>query len=145
MSTSFSLSLELILLMNWLLENDKTKLKALIQETIKQGLYEELELSEEYQDKLNDTNFLHNTVSDFLLYLEDVLLECLEKNDVDNNCKEKLRPTLQKINNQAIDFKTVWLSINQAKAKHTPKQDIKKELFSQLIKNWKPKENEPVN
>ena len=59
--------------------------------------------------------------------------------------KERLKPTLQKINPQKIDLKTLWLSIQQAKIKNKPKKDLKKTLLSELIKNWSPKDNEPVN
>ncbi|MFC1894831.1 hypothetical protein ACFLYH_02685 [Candidatus Dependentiae bacterium] len=146
MSTSFSLSLELIFLMNWLLKNNKIKLKNLISEAIKQGLLEELELIDENEENLNDTTFLHNTILDFLLFLEDSLLETLEQKNINFDLKEKFKSTLQKINSQSMDRKTIWLSMNQTKIKNKSNNDeVKNALLNQLIKNWKPKDNEPIN
>ena len=145
MSTTFSLSLELIYLMNWLLKNEKHKLKKIIDESIKSGLGQEIDQIEDLEEETGDIDYLHNSILDFLFFLEDNLLESLETKDFDFIAKERLKPTLQKINSQKIDLKTLWLSIQQAKIKSTRKKDLKKTLLSQLIKNWSPKDNEPIN
>ena len=145
MSTTFSLSLELIYLMNWLLKNEKHKLKKIIDESIKSGLWQEIDQIENLEEETGDIDYLHNSILDFLFFLEDNLLESLETEDFDFIAKERLKPTLQKINSQKIDLKTLWLSIQQAKIKSTRKKDLKKTLLSQLIKNWSPTDNEPVN
>jgi hypothetical protein len=160
MSDTFSLSLELILLMNWLLKNNKTKVKEVINDAIKDGLSDELTQIEDYEINLNDEKFLHNTILDFLFYLEDSLVECLEEKTGDNSSGEKLKPTLQKLNPGSIDLQTIWQSMqetkkqmkqqrkNKAIAQNEQKpssNEIKNRLLTQLLKNWKPKGNEPVN
>ncbi|MBD3231219.1 hypothetical protein GF322_01000 [Candidatus Dependentiae bacterium] len=145
MSTTLSLSLELIYLMNWLLKNDKNKLKKIIEESIKSGLAQEIDQIDNFNNDFENLDSIHNSILDFLFFMEDTLLEALEKKDSDFIEKEKLKPTIQKINSQKIDLKTLWMSIQQTKIKNTSKKDLKKLLLSELIKNWRPKKNEPVN
>ena len=131
--------------MNWLLKNEQPKLKQIIDESIKAGLGQEIDAIDDLEEETGDIDYLHNSILDFLFFLEDNLLESLETKDFDFIAKERLKPTLQKINPQKIDLKTLWLSIQQAKIKNKPKKDLKKTLLSELIKNWSPKDNEPVN
>lgn len=164
MSTSFSLSFELIYLMSWLLKNEKKQLEALIKDALKKGLADELETLDIYQDEEDSIAQLQDTILEFLMFLEDSLLESLEEKPLDKNTKNKLILDLKKISPRSIDLKTIWLSMQQAKNKLNKSQsfeniqsaqkeeittekdkDIKKLLFSQLLKNWKPKNNDPVN
>ncbi|MFA5075421.1 MAG: hypothetical protein WC436_04955 [Candidatus Babeliales bacterium] len=158
MDTSFSLSLELICLMNWLLKNEKEKLKILINQTIKNGLSYEIEQLDKLTDNQidpNDNTQLHNTILDFLIFLEDTLIECLEEQELDTKSREKLNLSIQKILPQHVDLKTIWLSVQQAKEKiskiekNTSKpieeDELRNTLLTQLIKNWTPNNNEPVN
>ncbi len=157
MSNNFSLSLELVLLMNWLLKHEKRKIKNLIDKTLDKGFYEELDDIDKYeQDDLDSISELHISILDFLIFMEDTLLETLDKRDTQDISKEKLQPTIQKINTQNVDLQTVWLSTQQAqskirrenrkeKNKTQNKEDVKKVLLSQLLKNWKPKNNDPLN
>ena len=156
MAESFSLSLELICLMNWILKHEKSKLRALVKEAINNGFSEELSQIDSYEtDDINDLNQLHTTILDFLIYLEDSLLETLEKKVFANNSKENLNTTLQKINPQIVDPQTIWRSMQQTSTKLTKnhptttsnqnEKRAKDVLFSQLLKNWKPANNEPLN
>ncbi|MCK4651442.1 hypothetical protein KAT08_04695 [Candidatus Babeliales bacterium] len=158
MPTSFSLSLELVLLMNWLLKNEKTKLKFLIEDTIKNGFLKELEKIDQLENNSFEINKLHASILDFMIYLEDILLDTLEKKDLNFQAKEKLTTALEQVNPQNMDLKTVWQSVQQAKnlvIKQTNQknsndnkfsnEEIKKTLFFQLLKNWNPRSNEPVN
>lgn len=157
MSSSFSLSLELVLLMSWLLKNEKETLDKLIKKALKGGLKREINLIDIFtqQELLEmDSNFsqeLHNSILDFLMYLEDILLNELNaKGDAFN--KKELSPALQKISKQKIDSKTVLLSlkhtnkkISQAKNNKFSKKNMDELLFSEILKNWSPKINEPIN
>jgi len=156
MAESFSLSLELICLMNWLLKHEKTKLRTLIEEALKNGFSEELSQIDLYEtDDISNLNQLHTTILDFLVYLEDSLLETLEENVYTSNSTEKLNPTLQKINPQKVDPETIWRSMQQTSTQltktnqtTTPNQTQNKPeevLLSKLLKNWNPETNEPVN
>ncbi len=155
MSTSFSLSLELVLLMGWLLKHEKETLKKIVQKTLKAGLEKEIELIDTFsQEELLDIDSdfsqeLHNSILDFLMLLEDVLIEGLEKKEPKK--EQTFSQTIQKINNQKLDNKTVLVSLKGANNQITNiqgKNSSKKQneiLFSELLKNWMPKTNEPIN
>ncbi|MBD3273253.1 hypothetical protein GF385_02800 [Candidatus Dependentiae bacterium] len=158
MSTSFSLSLELVLLMGWLLKHEKKTLKKIINQSLEAGLLKEIELVDTFsKEELLDMNSdfsqeLHNSILDFLVFLEDILIEGLEIKDTKE--EQDFTPTIQKINNQKLDNKTVLLSlkktnnqIDNAKNKSNSKkqEQLKDILFSELLKNWMPKTNEPIN
>ena len=142
MPTSLSLSLELLLLIDWILKNEPTKLKLLIEDALQNGFLDEIDQIEDIEKDSTQVNDLHSAIIDFLMLMEDLLLETLEEKDSDIKAKEKLDATLQKINPASMDFKTVWHSLQQNKDK---KADVEKTIFTQLLKNWKPKVNEPVN
>jgi len=141
--------------MNWLLKNEKDQLKILIDQTIKNGLSYEIDQIEGKPVDLNDPIHLHNTILDFLIFLEDTLLDCLEEQELDNKSREKLKLSVQKLNPQKVDLKTIWLSMQETKDqihkiekdKRPPLKDddLKNTLLGKLIKNWKPQNNEPVN
>ncbi|MCF7799972.1 hypothetical protein K9M16_03170 [Candidatus Babeliales bacterium] len=158
MDTNFSLSLELIYLMNWLLKNEKEKLKILINQSIKNGLSYEMEQLDKITDNQidpNDNMQLHNTILDFLIFLEDTLVECLEDQELDTKSKERLNLSIQKILPQQVDIKTMWLSVQQTKEeiskikkvanKSLGEEELRNTLLTQLIKNWNPKNNETIN
>lgn len=158
MDTNFSLSLELIYLMNWFLKNEKEKLKILINQAIKNGLSYEIEQLDKITDNQidpNDNIQLHNTILDFLIFLEDTLIECLEDQDLDTKSREKLNLSVQKILPQHVDLKTMWLSVQQTKEeiskikktanKSLGEEELRNTLLTQLMKNWNPNKNEIIN
>ena len=143
MATSLSLSLELLLLIDWLLKNDETKLKALIEDAIRNGFLDELDQVDTLEKNPTELNDLHSAIIEFLMLMEDLLLETLEEKELDYKTKEKLDATLQKINPaNNLDIRAAWQSIQKTK---TQKSDTQQMLFTQMLKNWKPKHNEPVN
>ncbi len=150
MSTNFSLSYELVYLMAWLLKHEKHKLKDIIEEVVKKGLSSELNQIGDYPQDAQSTELLHVTILDFLIFLEDSLLESLEKNQPDLKTQEKIKTTLRNINPERIDLKTLWTSTRKAQSllaqtpQNTP-DNLKETLLLQILKNWKPKENEPLN
>lgn len=158
MSASLSLSLELVLLMDWLLKHEKKPLQKLIKKVLKNGLEDEIDLIDMfYQKKLLDMDSdisqeLHNSILDFLMSLEDMLVDGLKEK---NSFEEKIfSQSLQMINKQKLDNKTIMLSLkktndemieiskNNSEKKH---DKIKNTLFSELLKNWSPTTNEPIN
>ncbi len=127
MSTSFSLSLELVLLMSWLLKHEKKALNELIKKSLKTGLIKEIELFDTFtQEQLLDmdsemSDEFHNAILDFLMHMEKRLID-------------GLGPKRQLLENQNL------LSISPKI--NTEKKDV---LFYELLKNWNPKQNEPIN
>lgn len=167
MSAQISLSFELISLLNWLLRHEKTMLNNVIKHALERGFAEELEKID-LTAVATDNEELYNTVLDFLEYLEHSLIKNLESIHVDNKTKDAIMPTLQKLEGDSLDHKTLWLSMQQTKArmlkaKHVPAEQAKpalltpeearaehnqhanKILFEQLLKNWKPTNKETMN
>jgi hypothetical protein len=142
MSTSLSLSLELLLLIDWLLKNESTKLKMLVEDALKNGFLDEIDNIETIEKDSTQLNDLHAVIIEFLMLMEDLLLETLEEKELDYKAKEKLNATIQKINPANLDLRAVWHSLQQTK---NQKADMKQTFFTQLLKNWKPKHNEPIN
>jgi hypothetical protein len=163
MNSSLSLSLELVLLMKWFLENEQIFLKELIEKSIEDGFAQELKLIDNIEeDKLfkNNGKELHETILEFLSFLEESLIDSIEEKELNHKERAKLSPTIQKLSPQNIDKKTILLSIQQTKyekyvseknksersaVKRVEKKEIKDLLLSQLLKNWKPKTNEAIN
>ena len=156
MSTSFSLSLELVLLMGWLLKHEKKSLQKLVTKSLKAGLGKEIELIDTFsQEELLDIDSdfsqeLNNSILDFLIHLEDVLLDGIETREPKE--EESFSTTIQKINKQKLDSKTVLVSlkhtnnqIDNIKNSSKKQNKLNEILFSELLKNWMPNTNEPIN
>lgn len=170
MSAQISLSFELISLLNWLLRHEKTMLNSMLRQALEHGFAEELEKIDAASIATAESEELYNTVLDFLDYLEQSLIKNLESIHVDNKTKDAIMPTLQKLEADSLDHKTLWLSMQQTKARMLkakqliPQQQPKvpkaegtgttktnhtehanKILFEQLLKNWKPNNKDVMN
>jgi hypothetical protein len=172
MSTQISLSLELISLLSWLLKHEKTALSNLVRNALEHGFAEEIDQIDNTVDNgVNED--LYNTVLDFLDYLEDNLIKNLENIQVDHKTKDTIMPTIQKLEGDSLDYKTLWMSMQQTKARmnKATRKEITAEaksvvtepslqatepalqapknaneiLFEQLLKNWKPRNKETLN
>ncbi len=168
MTTQISLSLELVCLVGWLLKHEKTLLNNIVKQAIEHGFVDELATIESDESQ-QTTDHLYNTIVDFLEFLEQSLLKNLESVHLDQKVKDSILPMLQKLEAGSMDFKTVWLSMQQTKTRINkaqkairttkPIQAIPRDvvvaderekdpmdvLFEQLIKNWKPSNKETVN
>ncbi|MCB9493658.1 MAG: hypothetical protein H6679_05280 [Epsilonproteobacteria bacterium] len=158
MSNHISISLELISLINWLMKNEKAMLHSLIKHAIKNGFAQELEKVEALESS-KTTEQLYTSVLDFLVFLEDTLIQHLESGNFDPQSKEAMLPALQKLTNESLNDKTIWLSMQQAQHQlskaareettHTPKTEQEKKaagvLVEQLLKNWEPSNKDSVN
>lgn len=151
MSTQISLSFELICLLSWLLKNEQAMLNSLVKHAIEKGFAEEIGKIDE-DDYLKVSDQLYDTVIDFLDFLEKTMIKNLETIQVDHKTKDVILPTLQKIEAGSLDFKTIWLSMQQTKARVNKGQAIPENLsnpteilFERLLKNWKPNNKETLN
>ena len=168
MSAQISLSFELVSLLNWLLRHEKTMLNTMVKHALERGFAEELEKIDPSTANA-DSEELYNTVLDFLDHLEHTVIKNLETVNVDNKTKDAIMPTLQKLEGDNLDQKTLWLSMQQTKARilkaqqtrtqkvtaeNNPRQETKvieqtqqanEILFEQLLKNWKPTNKETMN
>lgn len=140
------------MLMGWLLKNEKKQLGKLIKNAINHGLAEEIEqLSDHDYNTMSDQ--LHATLLDFLLHIEQLLLDQLEEVPVDEQTKANLTPTLERIDPCSIDVKTLWLSLHKVKAELAEKAKSQDEvekvntvtdaaarrlLYKHILESWNP-------
>ncbi len=140
--------------MGCLLKNEKKNLKSLIEKAIANGLSEELKQTASF-DQHKMLGQLHGTLLEFVLHLEKLLIEHMEETEFNKDNEEQLTNALKKVDLQSFDVKTLWLSLQQVKDKlenkHqeaspiAPSNPVQKLLFEQLLKNWKPENNDPIN
>jgi transcription termination factor NusB len=150
MSQQLSLSFELILLFDWFLKEGRKTLQSIVKEAVTKNISEKLENVDEgeYSEAMDQ---LHQTVLDFIQFLEETMSKELETSVSSFNFKDKIEPLMQSIDDKSIDSKTLWLSIQKTKKKFLQKPDdakldsVEQELLRELLKNWKPTSNEPVN
>jgi hypothetical protein len=137
-----AVSIELLLLLRWLVQNDPDAIKKLVQQALKNGFGEQI------ASKKNPRNFsdvvdqldLHLCVADFFSLIE----LALHKNAIMAEelalSKSPISPTISQIDMQSCDNETVALSI--AKTTHALKKgtstNAKETLCKELLKNWHP-------
>jgi hypothetical protein len=147
MSSNFLLSVELIKLMGWLTKNEKAALKLLIKKAIVRGLGKELETVTSSHTEIN-TDQVHDTFVNFLVYLEETLLEALQQDSINQPLRESLLSAIQDLKVDNIDTQTLWTSVKQTereltqKPVRTKKYDTKKMLLENIFKNWNPTKKE---
>lgn len=149
MDSSFLLSLELLCLMNWLVKNEKTRLKILIKDAVKDGLGDELDTLASTQN-LQTNEKLHESFVTFLVYLESELKDSLEKEGQYSILRENLASSLKTLNIN-LDSSTVLTSLKQVEQELLrdvePKNESKtrKLLLKKMIKNWKPSKKDTIH
>jgi len=155
MSNQLSLSFELICLMDWIIKNGREKFQLIVKDAINSGIVDNLDLFFQ-QDPEKVSENLYNTVLDFVVFLEDVLGKELDKINEDIIPRDKVDDLILHLDNMALDPKTVWLSIHQARknlkkvqgveagkmeCKNTG-EEAKNEIFNKILNNWEPGKDE---
>lgn len=141
------LSLELLHLLKWMIENETNTLKKLIIEAIKHG-YTNKTTNTNTNNTAHDleatsANMQHNIV-DFLDLLDSLLHEVLSEQNVQKAHQHNLMPSLQKIDATMFDGATVQDSIDRAEAQREHKPDANPQdlLYQELLRQWKPNKKE---
>jgi len=141
MGHQLSLSLELILLLDWFLKHGKDRLRLLVNEALKSELATNLESIND-RDYVKMLDELHDTVFDFIIFLEDTMVDGLDELDLISG----LEGVSSRRKKMALDTKTLLLNVQQAKRQcNLPNQETEQELFKKLLEAWDPATNEPVN
>ena len=151
MGHQLSLSLELILLLNWFLKHGKDRLRGFIKEALDGELSQSLENISD-RDYIKKLDQLHDTVLDFIIFLEDALLDGLDEVDsvtrqgIAQRERHKIEPIMQVLESRTLDTRTLLLNVQKAKKQcDLPEQEVKQELFKKMLDNWDPTTNEPIN
>lgn len=155
MNSSLSLSIELIYLMGWLLKKEKSKLNALVKQAMNDGLAYDLQKLNtiEHEDV---SEHLHNTVLNFLTYMEEALANNLDLIHTKHEAEEAMRPALNLLEENSVDDDTLQVSIQRAKVdlqrevesglvKSLNPEHAKQLLFKHILENWDPTNEENLN
>jgi hypothetical protein len=138
MGQQLSLSLELICLLEWLIKHGKEELRHVVQSALRDGFNKNLSTMKE-EDYLPMVEQLYEIVMSFVLMLEEILGEESNKELVRSVNYE--RAALPLMERRHPDVKRVWSHdkiMGRAKS-------VKKDVFKELLEDWTPPGNEPVN
>lgn len=142
----FVLSYELLRLLEWLIEHDMPGIKKIIATALQKGLHKELQNSahmsgEEVADEMQDN------IIDFLLAMETILSDVLHEHAVKNVVAKNLMPSIDHIDSTVCDNEMVRSSIEKATTsmQKNPELNPEEALFTELLKQWKPTKQSPLN
>lgn len=143
-------SVELLLLLQWLVQNETEGIKKLVQNANKKGLLEFLAHKKNphnFVDMLDEMD-LQICVSEFFTLLENSLHEHEKSEDstaIDN--ENPVTPMIGQIDLTSCDNETIALSV--AKTARALKKDVSKDaketLCKELLKNWHPRNRQVTN
>lgn len=138
----FILSYELLLLMEWMVENDAESLKKFIAKAFKHGFAEKLKEAQKFKD-LYSPEELQNSLVDFLGLLEVLLYEVTNEQAVSKVMQKNLMPAIDHVDTLACDSSTVRSSVAIATSKleRNPQENAQELFFRELLKRWKPSKN----
>lgn len=138
------LSFELLVLVNWLMQNEKQMLNNLIKHALKNGLDQEFEKISS-TDNIEVNEQFYTTIISFLLFMEDSLIECLSHIKINKDTQDDILPVLKKIDMRNINVKPTFSVAKKSKAQNISTEETKDVLFQQILKSWKPNKNDLMN
>jgi len=143
----FAISYELICLLKWILDHDTNKLKKIVTKSLSSGLKEKLRDKNYFSNEENVLEDIHQTILEFFVIMEDILLEALSEEAIKTALEQDLIPDIEKIDSTVCDDATVRFSVEKATSKidKNPKEDPKDLLFKELLKRWKPNKKNIIN
>lgn len=141
MDVDISISVELLMLLDWLINNDKASLDNIVKNAFKSGFYERLTLDANI-DSSELLEQLYPTIVDFLLMLENSMTQGLIDRQSQTLNSKEISPVIRKLSLKDINLETLYLSTIQANKKlknhNDSPENVQKILFAQILKNWKP-------
>jgi hypothetical protein len=141
----FTISVELLRLMQWIIEHDQEGLKRLMSRALSRGLNKKLNGAQDAVTE--DSEHAHHSIIDFFLLMEALLIETVNENAVKDVLQRNLIPSVNRIDTTACDTDTVRFSLERATSKMQahPQESPRDLLLKELIKNWKPNKKNRVN
>lgn len=148
MDVDISISIELLILLDWLINKDKGSLDNIVENALESGLYQKLDMATDINNP-ELLELLYPTVIDFLLLLENSLAQKLVTKQNQTLNSREILPVLRKLNLKDINLDTLYLSTSQANKKlknhKVSLENTQRTLFEQILKNWKPNKDNLQN
>jgi len=137
----FVISYELLCLLRWLAEHERTKLKRIINKALVSGLNKQMQKAENNAD-LFDLEEAQQSIIDFFCTLENIMTEALNEQAVKQAVENNLIPAIEHIDSSVCDDSMVRFSIEKASAKSNSSKENPQDLFyKEILKRWKPRKN----
>lgn len=135
----YAISYELICLFDFIIKNNPKQLEALIDLSIKTGLYEEIK-SKKIQKQAYIDNNIHDIILDFFDFLEHAIHNSLAKKRSKVINDKKIIPQLHHIDISVCNQSLISSSIEEAadKTEKNPQLSVKDQALKDLLANWKP-------
>ena len=140
------ISYELLQLMEWIVENDSEALKKIIARALKRGFDDQLKQSQSFKE-LYTVEEMQNSIIDFVLLLETLLLESTNEEEVNKVIQKNLMPAIDHVDTNNCDLSTLKSSISVATSKlqRNSKENVQEVFLKELLKRWKPAKNSISN
>jgi hypothetical protein len=135
----FTVSYELLALLQWLACQEESNLKKIIQHALAHGLKQKLQQQVPTSEQ-NLADTIQYSIVEFFALLEALLLESIDEQTVQNAIEHKLMPAIDRIDPSTCDDETIRVSIEKTTAKLASNQqaNAKELLFKELLKQWRP-------
>ena len=130
-----TVSYELLYLIQWLLDNESSAIKKVIEQALQNGLKHDLQTAIN-STELKNTDDVQYSIVDFLSLLETLLHESISEQNMKRIMERKLMPAIDNIDNKECDKATVDFSVEKATSKieSNPEENPQEILFQELLK-----------
>jgi hypothetical protein len=142
----FTVSYELLCLLQWLMEYETDKLKKIIAKALDKGLHKQV-LHKDQAQQIQSTDDIQRIISDFLATLELLFIETIQEQDMKKIIENNLLPALNRIDSRLCDDATVRISAEKASStSHDGSvRQAQEVLFQEILRRWKPTKKTIVN
>ena len=141
-----TLSYELLYLLQWLIEHEPEGLKALIAESLKHGLKDQIK-SIRPSNENEAPEDIQNSIIDFFGMMELLLHEASNEQTFQQMMEKKLMPAIDHIDTTQCSDEVVQLSIEHATNQfdNSPEKNPQELLYKELLRCWQPKKKTATN
>ena len=146
-SDQFVISYELLHLLHWMIKYEPKLLKELITKSFLQGIEDALEKNEGMYAQLTTSDDMHNSIVDFLNFIEDHITDLTNTESVKQVMHKSMMPVLNRLDGQSVDYETVKSSFLTAVENGEINKDShasQEHFFKELLKQWKPNKKAKV-
>jgi hypothetical protein len=135
----FSLSVELLRLMHWIVEHDPEGLKKLVSRAISQ-MPNPTNILSDHTPETREANDAQQDIVDFLMLMEGLLFDALSEHQSKSASRHQMIPAISRIDSTVCDTNLVQGSVEKATSQMrlNPKENPRDLLMKELIKRWKP-------
>ena len=145
-TSQFALSYELLQLLSWMGKHNTDKLKKIIAKALAQGLHDEIRTIENFTDN-HELQEMHHSMIDFFELLDELLADAIADHVEQKARTNNLLPAIDSIDSTICDSDIVRSSVEKAtkRIESQPNSNAQEQLFKELLKQWKPLDQNSMN